>query len=416
MPNRTTDEVFQLVKSLEKSEKRNFKLYLKRLSGSEEMKTVQVFDYMDKLEDEEEYEEEQLLRKLPSIKKQQLSNIKANLYKQILASLRMVLDDNIEMYLNEQLVNANILYDKGLYLQSLRILDRLKAIAKNNFQTTYWQQIVIFEKKIEALHITRSIDNRAELLSKEIEDINCRLTMQGRLSNLSLQLYGWYIKMGHARDEKDEMAVKLFFETNMPALSLADLSFYEKMYYYQSHCWFYFILQDFRFYFRNAQKWLDLFDDNPQMKEIETGQYLKAFHNLLSAHFDTNNFERFDQTLERFRAFTETETAKKNFNIRVQVFTYFTIARLNQHFMHGTFSEGLLLVPEIESDLKTYRLHMDRHRVLVFYYKIACLYFGSGDNDNCILFLNKIIHIKYNLRTDLQCYARLLHLIAHYEL
>ena len=31
-------------------------------------------------------------------------------------------------------------------------------------------------------------------------------------------------------------------------------------------------------------------------------------------------------------------------------------------------------------------------------------------------YLNKIINWKVDLRTDLQCYARLLHLIAHYEL
>jgi hypothetical protein len=59
---------------------------------------------------------------------------------------------------------------------------------------------------------------------------------------------------------------------------------------------------------------------------------------------------------------------------------------------------------------------MDRHRVLVFYYKIASLYFGSGNFDKSIDYLNKIINWKVDLRTDLQCYARLLHLIAHYEL
>jgi hypothetical protein len=53
---------------------------------------------------------------------------------------------------------------------------------------------------------------------------------------------------------------------------------------------------------------------------------------------------------------------------------------------------------------------------LVFYYKIACLYFGSGDNEKAIDYLYKIINWKMDLRTDLQCYARLLHLIAHYEL
>ncbi len=58
---------------------------------------------------------------------------------------------------------------------------------------------------------------------------------------------------------------------------------------------------------------------------------------------------------------------------------------------------------------------MDQHRVLVFYYKIACLYFGSGDNNNAIVYLNKIIQLRIgNLRADIQCFARILHLIAHY--
>ena len=61
-------------------------------------------------------------------------------------------------------------------------------------------------------------------------------------------------------------------------------------------------------------------------------------------------------------------------------------------------------------------MQLDRHRTLIFYYKIACLYFGCGDYDNTIVYLNKIIHWKADLRSDLQCYARLLHLIAHYEL
>jgi hypothetical protein len=52
----------------------------------------------------------------------------------------------------------------------------------------------------------------------------------------------------------------------------------------------------------------------------------------------------------------------------------------------------------------------------VFYYKIATLYFGNGDYAASIDYLNKIINLKVDLRNDLQCYARLLHLFAHYEL
>lgn len=84
--------------------------------------------------------------------------------------------------------------------------------------------------------------------------------------------------------------------------------------------------------------------------------------------------------------------------------------------MEGTFKEGLKLVPDLEKELKEYELYLDRHRVLVFYYKIASLYFGSGDYETSIDYLQKIINWKVDLRTDLQCYSRLLHLIAHYEL
>ena len=84
--------------------------------------------------------------------------------------------------------------------------------------------------------------------------------------------------------------------------------------------------------------------------------------------------------------------------------------------MDGTFKEGIKLVPELEEKLEEYSLYLDRHRVLIFYYKIASLYFGSGNYDKAVDYLNKIINWKVDLRNDLQCYARLLHLIAHYEL
>ena len=96
---------------------------------------------------------------------------------------------------------------------------------------------------------------------------------------------------------------------------------------------------------------------------------------------------------------------------------YLNISKaLNKHFLDGTFTEGLSLVPYIEGKLQEYWIYLDRHRILVFYYKIACLYFGSGDYGRTIDYLNKIINWKVDLRTDLQCYSRLLHLIAHYEL
>jgi hypothetical protein len=414
MPNRSTDSVFQLIHSLEKSEKRNFKLYVQRNSSNSDMKIIQIFDAMGRMT---HYDEGQLLKKLPSIKKQQLSNIKAHLYRQLLASLRILKSEvNIDILLHEQLDYARILYNKGLYMQSLKILDKIKELAASFYQDSFLIQIISLEKKIETLHITRSMQDRADRLSMEANEVNDKRQMITALSNLALQLYSWYIKNGHARNANDEEGIKKYFKENLPALAFLQTGFYERLYLYQSYCWFSFIRQDFLMYYRYTQKWVNLFYQHPAMINFETASYIKGMHNLLNAHFDLRNYEKFEMDLKRFEKFTRSETVSQHTNNRIQSFVYLNIAKINQHFMLGSFSEGLKLVPYLEEKLSEYELYLDRHRVLVFYYKIANLYFGSGDPSTSIDYLQRIIQWKVDLRNDLQCYARLVHLIAHYEL
>lgn len=169
-------------------------------------------------------------------------------------------------------------------------------------------------------------------------------------------------------------------------------------------------------YYRYTQRWVDLFVAQPDMVAVETAHYIKGMHNLMGAHFDLRNHKKLLDTLQQFEQFAQSAIVQKNENNQVQTFAYLYTSKINKHFLEGTFTEGLTLVPEIAVKLKEYELLLDRHRVLVFYYKIASLYFGSGDNNGAIDYLNRIINLKVDLRTDLQCYSRLLHLIAHYEL
>lgn len=414
MPNRSAEPIFQLVKSLKKSEKRNFKLYIKRNSSNEDLKIIQLFDALDKMSN---YDENVLLKKIPAIKKQQLSNIKAHLYRQVLASLRLLSSEgNIDILLHEQLDYARILYNKGLYHQSLKILERLKEIAHNHHQDSFLIQIISLEKKIETLHITRSMEDRAAHLSAEASEVNEKRRTITTLSNLTLQLYSWYIKNGHARNEADETGVKHFFRQHLPPNAFQLTGFYERLYLHQAYCWYAFIRQDFIMYYRHTQKWVDLFHEHPQMLNVEPAHYIKGIHNLLNAHFDLRNYQQFDVALKQFEDFSKSDIANDVENNRIQTFVYLTTAKINRHFMFGTFKEGLSLVPFIEEKLEEYELYLDRHRILVFYYKIASLYFGSGDYETSIDYLQKIINWKVDLRNDLQCYARLLHLLAHYEL
>ena len=414
MPNRSADILFQLIKSLEKGEKRHFKLYIQRSSGKGDLKIVRLFDAIDKLTD---YDEKLLLKRLTGFTKPQLANLKNHLYKEILSSLRLLKsEDSIDLQLSELYDNAHILYKKGLFMQSLRYIVRAKEMAHANQKFNILPMLLSLEKRIESLHITRTIQYRANELSEEVNAANIQIERVGRLSNLSLKLFGWFVEHGHARNEEDEKDVKQFLKESLPAGVLELQGFYERLYFFQSMTWYAFIRQDFLQYYRYTQQWVDLFTAQPEMIRVETGHYIKAIHQLLNAHFDLRNHRKFRETLALFESVAKLDRIRENDNFRIQCFIYISTAKINQHFMMGTFFEGVKLIPGMKKDLLRYDLFIDSHHSLVMNYKFAMLYFGSGDFNRCIDHLLPIINSNTNLRYDLQCYARLLQLLAHYEL
>jgi len=119
MTNTQKDNLFVLIKSLSKSEKRQFKLYVGRLGVNSDAKFLALFNLLDKLKT---YDEQQILAS-GIVKKAQLSNLKAHLYKQILISLRLnPVNQNIRVQIREPLGFATILYQKGLCRQRLKLL------------------------------------------------------------------------------------------------------------------------------------------------------------------------------------------------------------------------------------------------------------------------------------------------------
>ncbi|MDB4292729.1 hypothetical protein N9954_04925 [Maribacter sp.] len=407
------DSLFVLVKSLSKSEKRQFKLYVGRLGVNTDAKFLALFNLLDKIK---KYDEKVILE-TGIVKKAQLSNLKAHLYKQILVSLRLnPVNQNIRVQIREQLDFATILYQKGLYKQSLKILDKVKSIAIENQEKNIAYEIVELEKIIETQYITRSIPDRADELAIQAKELSALNVMTSKLSNLSLQLYGIMLKVGYVQDDADSKRVKEYFESHMPKYKLKDLGFREKLWLYKAHLWYSFLVQDFLSSYKYATKWVELFYGQKDQIYQNPVFFLKGNHYLLESLFLLQYSSQFRQTLERMEDMVATKEFPKNDNINSLVFLYLNANRLNLHFMEGTFNKGLYLVRIIEYGINKHQDRIDAHHIMVLYYKIACLYFGNGDNKNCILYLKKIISNKnLKMREDLMCFARVLSLVAHYE-
>jgi hypothetical protein len=384
-----------------------------RLGVNTDAKFLALFNLLDKMKD---YDEKAILHS-GIVKKTQLSNLKAHLYKQILVSLRLnPVNQNIRVQIREQLDFATILYQKGLYKQSLKILDKAKSTAIENEEKNIAYEIVELEKIIETQYITRSIPDRADELSMQAKRLSELNVITSKLSNLSLQLYGMMLKVGYVKSDEEIKKVKKYFDEHLPEYHMEDLGFREKLWLYKAYLWYSFLIQDFLSCYKYSSKWVDLFYENREMIHLNPVFFLKGNHYLLESLFYVKYSSQFKETLEKLEAMVNREEFPKNDNISSLAFLYINSNKLNLHFMEGTFEKGLYLVKIIEYGINKHKERIDEHHAMVFYYKIACLYFSIGDNKTCIQYLKKIINNKnLKMREDLMCFARVLSLVAHYE-
>ena len=409
------EAVFDLVKCMSKSEKRNFKLYAGRLEGNEESKFIALFNYLDTAP---EYDEGRLLARCPMIRKEQLPNLKAHLYKQILVSIKLLnVQHSLPMQLREQIDFARILYDKALYRQSGKVIDKVIQQAQELGQHKIVLDAIELEKQIDAVQYqsegepVSTFDSYSDLTIAQCRSIES----ENQLSEVAMQLFSLHLKLGYARSGKDLDMIMQYFRPKLEAFSQMALNFAEKVQLYQAWAWYYYIRHDFLHTYQYASRWVALYDKNPRMKELTYDNYLRGYAHILDGLFYMRKYRPFVARLRKF----EMECGfVGNINDNAMIISRQILysAQMNRHFIDGTFSDGLEMVGKVEAFLARFSKQIPQHNKMLIHYKIACLYFGAGNYQMCMEYLGRITETKNpQIRRDLQCYAKMLYLICSYE-
>ncbi len=415
MPISQGDLLFSLIKSLTKAEKRNFTLYVRRIQSEGDVKFFQLFEILEK---QHELDERAAMSRLEETSKSKFSNLKRHLYQHILTCLRLIhISKQIDIQVRELVDYAQVLYGRGLYIQALKILSRTKSMARTHNLDLLHLEIVEFEKKIESRHITRSTTDRINELQDEARkraDITEHII---NWSNLKLHLQRLFILHGHAHDEMDRKKIKSKYEHYFLEVNPEKHTFFEKIYFYQSLYWYHYILLNIEQCHLYAQKWTDLYRENPNMIAEDVDIYMMGLNHLLSTSFFLRDYNTFSDTLARLERFREETYPRFNPNSKIFSFLYVHQGRLNKCFMNGQFKQGLELVPRTLLRIKRYGSRIDPHKLQILYYKIAWLYMGAGQPGEAIEYLNKIIHSdSAHLREDIKAFAELVLLMAHFDL
>ena len=409
------DLLFDLMASLTKAEKRNFRMYAKKIQQSEEVLFLQLFDYLEK---QVSYDVNVLLNDLKNIKKKQIPNLKRNLYHHILSSLRMLYSQKqITLQIREYLDYAEILYNKGLYFQAIKVLGRAKKIATKSNQHLLQLEINVFESKIQSRHITRSSTEGMTLLMQEAIASSSIIYKETKLANLKLYLQRVFINRGHLKTLSEQEKISAYFFAQIQHTESSSFTFFEKVYLYQSYYWYYFLLQNFEKCHQYTQWWVQLYNAEKDMIDRDMDMYLRAVHHRLNTSFFIRNTAHLDSQLRAFEKFLQKH--KKDFTriAYIQAHLFYYQAAFNNFFLQEKYQEGQKIIPNVQEFIDTYHHQLDDYKIMILYYKMAACCLGVHQPAAAINYINQILNeSRSTLREDILIYARILGIWAHYQM
>ncbi|MDC1404025.1 hypothetical protein N8328_06435, partial [Crocinitomicaceae bacterium] len=204
-----SNELFKLINSLSKSEKRFFKLSSSLQTG--EKNYLKIFDFIEKQSKYDEDELKQHFNKERFI--QHLPSEKNHLYRLILKSLRSYYSDNtVSSQLKQEIKNVEILYNKALFRECDKFVSRAKKVAKDNEKFYYWFELISWEKKLleeayEAGEFGKDLDELIEEEQIVIEKLRNLAEYQVIYSKINLIFRsGGFARNSKEREEVEKIA------------------------------------------------------------------------------------------------------------------------------------------------------------------------------------------------------------------
>jgi hypothetical protein len=407
-------ELFSLIKSLTKSEKRFFKLSSSLQSGDKNY--LKIFDF---IEGQSKYDEENLkneFKKETFVK--HLPSEKNHLYKLILKSLRSFYSEqSVSSLLKQEIKNVEILYNKALYKECEKFVSRAKQLAKDHEKFYYWFELLSWEKKLleeayESGEFTTNLD--ALVAEEEMVVAKLRNLAEYQIIYSKINLIfrsGGFTRSTNERKAVEEIADYHLIKGKNTALSTRAASM---CYYIKGLCAATNRNFDDSFQFFNRTR--EILDNNPMIK-VDSGQrYVLTLFHLLRCYIESKDFEKAQELIIDIRDLEN----KKGFNstdILVRIFTNsYNLELVLLHAM-GEFKRSVELIPEIERLQEEYGEKVSKEQEILLLYNKAYSYFGVGEFKKALSYINTVLNDnEQNLRQDIYSFSRLFNLVLHFEL
>jgi tetratricopeptide (TPR) repeat protein len=407
-------ELFKLIKSLSKSEKRFFKLSSSLQSGDKNY--LKIFDFIeaqvkyDEEELKEAFKNETFIKHLPSEKN--------HLYKLILKALRSYYSEqSVSSMLKQEIKNVEILYNKALYKECEKFVQRAKEIARDHEKFYYWYELLSWEKKLleEAYESGEFSTNLDELVEEE-EMVIAKLRNLAEYQVIYSKINLVFRSGGFTRNEAERKVVDGIADYHLikgknTAVSTRASSM---CYYIKGLCAA--TNRNYEDSYQFFNKTREILDRNPKIKADSGQRYVMTLSHLLRCYIDSKEFEKAEKLIADLRSLEGTKGFDST-DIKVRVFTSTNNLELALFHAMGEFEQAVVKIPKIEELQEHYGDKVSKEQEILLTYNKAYSYFGAGDYKKALQYINQVLNDnEQNLRQDIYSFARLFNLVLHYEL
>lgn len=414
------DALFDLIKSLSKSEKRYFKLWTSR-NGSKEDKYLQLFDAVEK---QKIYDEHKMLQS-KKLSNGVIKNFRFNkhyLYNLILRSLNSFhSESSVDAELKDMLHTVEVLNEKGLFEQCKKIVLKGKKISEK--YENYLCHLNFLKWEINLMDSNSHLGITQAGLKKAYKQVFEVLKKHGDLNKYSMLITLSTIdgvKKGVARNAKERKAIQNIQDMDLGnsknEMDETKLSYGEKeIIYFHKHKLAR-LNEDVKMALYYLQCLEKLTETKPHRIKEHPLRYISTLDNLIACKRILNHYD-IDETIKKFKQIP-LKYGIKSARIKNIIFYRACNLELNNYIHTGEFKKGLIVVNDILNQQKRSHLKVNnKEREIVLYYNMALIFFGVEKYASANLYLNKIINdTTSDLRSDIYSYARILQLITHYEM
>lgn len=404
-----SDQLFKLIKSLNKQEKRYFKLF----SGihREESTYTLLFDFINK---QKEYNEVTIKKHFRSEKFiEQLPVAKHNLYKAILKSMNQYHSEHsVELMLKDLLFSVEFQFEKTLYEGATKSLNKAKDLATIYEKHELLLRILKWEKKL--MNVSNSKKNNLEeakkIFEQEHESFN-KLNNSSQYSLLHKEIALIVSAQAHLRTEKQKKEVQKLLEHPLLKNINQALTFESKTFFYQIQSYYFRLMEDNEKSNAYRETLLKLWEDYPHFIKENPTVYIPIVQNLMNVQLDKRMYDTFNNTSDKLKKLKPNSEADK-----LLLFLAYYPGKLT-YYINTLKSEDAYIITEAEENFEQFELKLREDHVMLFYYLFSLSHFMNGNFKSSLRWINTIFNnMKLETRPDIGSAILLMNLIVHFEL